>query len=252
MITVDYRDGSKELLKPLLKLGLDAEIGTLEFGDVAFEGRGAEGSSVDVGVEYKKLGELITCMRDGRYSGHQLPGMSVYDYRILLIEEGLTQPDVEGYICIMGFDHKTRTRKWVRHPSNMLLSEYEKHLFTYMWCGGVTVLRSKDLQGSAKMLFFLYRWWTDQALDDHTSHLQQHKPASVLPLSAQRIALMAWPGVGRQVSRAALDRFRTVRAAANAPLHEWAELSTVDKRGGLRKFGVSKATQLERFLQTEE
>jgi ERCC4-type nuclease len=77
MLLVDSRAGSRDLVKPLAKvLGTDnVEETTLDFGDVAFTGRGPNNTPLDIGIEHKQVADIVACCRDGRFAGHQLPGM---------------------------------------------------------------------------------------------------------------------------------------------------------------------------------
>ena len=87
MIFIDSRVGSAPLEKPLRAAGLDVELTTLPFGDLAFQGRGEKSAPVDIGIEFKMLGECIGSMRTGRLQGHQAPGIAAsYDFRWLLIQ----------------------------------------------------------------------------------------------------------------------------------------------------------------------
>ena len=56
---VDRRAGSKELVKPLRKKGLEVVETELEFGDVSFVGKGNGGADVHIGIEYKRLSDLV-------------------------------------------------------------------------------------------------------------------------------------------------------------------------------------------------
>ena len=73
-ITVDPRAGSADLFEPLKARKLPVRLSKLEAGDVAFIGNGPEGRPVPVGIEYKKLPEMLGCFRD-RFAGHQIIGM---------------------------------------------------------------------------------------------------------------------------------------------------------------------------------
>lgn len=67
----------------------------IEYGDVAFAGNGSAGRIVRIGVEIKKVGDVLRCIEDGRFagSGGQLEGLHRdYDVCWLLIEEDL-RPD---------------------------------------------------------------------------------------------------------------------------------------------------------------
>jgi len=71
---IDKRDGSDYLCEPLKQLGL-RRISTSPFADLAFTGRGNDDAPIEVGIEFKKLDDLVTSLRSGRLQGHQLPGM---------------------------------------------------------------------------------------------------------------------------------------------------------------------------------
>lgn len=256
MILVDTRSGSKELIKPLRDAGLDVEGAVLEFGDVVFEGKGAHGSSVDVAIEFKKLGELISSIRDGRFAGHQLPGLvdhGRFDYAWLLVE-GYWKHDDKGFLST----YQGKQRGWVPVRGRMTAAEFEKHLLTYEVCSGIRLRFSNSRRDTIRILVNLYRWWTDTALDHHTSHIQIHEPASLIPISDFRRAVCMWPGVGLKVSAAAEERFLnkegmpSVAYAASADQDEWAEIVTSDDKGNLRRFGHTAAEKLVQFLRGRE
>src|SRR6266446_2939294 len=121
MIFVDYRQGSHELVAPLQALGLPVEETTLEFGDVAFEGRGEGGKPVSIGIEFKKLGELVQALRTQRLQGYQLKGMrKAFDYSYLFVEGELLYGDAGGLLRRKG------KRALVPLPGQMSVSELLK------------------------------------------------------------------------------------------------------------------------------
>ncbi len=66
-LLVDGAVGSVEFIAPLVHMGLPAVKAHLEFGDFRFVGRGEGGVPLHIGVEYKKLGELVGSLRTGRF-----------------------------------------------------------------------------------------------------------------------------------------------------------------------------------------
>jgi len=75
-LLVDPRAGSSALLAPLCTRGLEAEGGDPRIRRCGrLLAMGPEGT-VLVGIEYKHMGEAITCMTSGRFAGHQLLGMA--------------------------------------------------------------------------------------------------------------------------------------------------------------------------------
>jgi ERCC4-type nuclease len=83
MVLIDDRRGSVELAK---HIPADKEILRLEFADFAWTGNGPAGPVV-IGVERKTIRDLVNCMVDGRFVGHQLPGLlRAYDVVYLVVE----------------------------------------------------------------------------------------------------------------------------------------------------------------------
>jgi ERCC4-type nuclease len=83
----------------LSKAGLPVDASTqLEAGDLFFVGRGDKGAATTIGIEHKKVADLIASLRTGRLQGVQLPGMRaaeagatpLYDYAYLMVEGEIT------------------------------------------------------------------------------------------------------------------------------------------------------------------
>lgn len=250
MLLVDDRTGSKHLVDPLRDLGLEVELSRLDFGDVMFEGQGPDRKSVTIGIELKRMTDLISSIRSGRLSGHQLPGLvgpdSVYDYSWLVVE-GQWRVNAYGQMLLF----HGRGRGWQPVPGRMTGSELEKYLLTYELCAGLHVRLTNREDDTIHFIANLHRWWCDKAFDQHTSHLAPHRPGGVRPLSDFRQAVMAWPGVGRAVSLSAELSFKSIRRAANGTVDEWATLATLDKKHKARRFGISAAEHLVDWLRRE-
>lgn len=90
MLKIDPREGSNKLAKEFVDG--EFEFVTLEFGDIAFSGKGPDGP-INIGIEYKQVSDMVQCIKSGRFSGHQMPGMlQAYDICALIVE-GNSQPD---------------------------------------------------------------------------------------------------------------------------------------------------------------
>ena len=98
MISVDDRIGSIELI-PILQSAAQTLCSAkhkvippvtstrLVAGDVCFDGNGQGGKRIAVGIERKRLRDMINSIRTGRYAGSQLPTMlDLYDDCYLIIE----------------------------------------------------------------------------------------------------------------------------------------------------------------------
>lgn len=243
MLLVDYRAGSKELVKPLVKLlGIDkVEETSLDFGDVAFTGRGPKDTPLDIGIEFKTIGDIAQCCRDGRFSGHQLPGMRKTYVHSWLMIEGTWRHDDAGFITT----YQGPRRGWRSLPGKMRASEFEKHILTFELCGGVHVRYTNTRADSVRAISDLYRWFTDKPMDAHSSHLAIHTPAAIGAVSDFRKAVMAWPGIGLKTSKAVEEAYSgSVKKAASTDAYYWAQIETDGRR-----FGRPAAERLVKFLR---
>ena len=243
MLLIDYRAGSKELIAPLSKLlGADkVSEASLDYGDVAFTGRGVNDTPLDIGIEFKTVADIAQCCRDGRFSGHQLPGMrKTYAHSWLMIE-GTWRHDDAGYITT----YQGPRRGWRQLLGKMRASEFDKHILTFELCGGVHVRYTNTRADSVRAIGNLYRWWTDRPMDQHSSHLAIHTPAAIGAVSDFRKAVMSWPGVGLKTSKAIEQRFRgSIKDAVQLNEAEWAEIQTDGRR-----FGRPAAERLTKFFR---
>lgn len=260
MILVDYRAGSKDLIKGLVKLGLPVENAdgtppgsTLEFGDVAFMGRGVGGAPLFIGIEHKKVADLIQSL-EGRLPGHQLPGMHTTYDRSWLIVEGDWAHDAIGRMTMFKAKGK---RKPVKGAPPAL--ELEKRLLTLETRAGLHIRLCPTQADSLRFICALYRFWTDKDIDEHKSHIAIYSPdldaGLKVPMSEFRRIIAGVPAIGLQVSKAIEQRvwddekgcgsFRRLMMLTEAQL---AEITTVHK-GKERRLGTSKARQILEALR---
>jgi ERCC4-type nuclease len=248
-ILVDYREGSKHLLRPLQHRGLHAEITTLPYGDLAFTGRGVGDTPVIVGIELKRLTDLVSSLRSGRLADTQLPGMmgtpekpGMYQYGWLVIE-GQYRVNKGGQLI-----HLTRDG-WKPVKGGMHVAELEKQVLTLEMAWGVHVRLTNREEDTVTFVTNLYRWWTDKPMDAHTSHLGGQRPQGILPLSDFRATVeVRCPGMGHAMSLAAEVRFGgSLRKASMATVEDWAGIQSIDRRGRVRRLGMSKADEVVKF-----
>ena len=244
MVIVDERVGSKDLAEPLMEMGLDVEVMALPFSDICFEGRGDNDVPVFVGVELKKLPDLISSLRSGRLSGHQLPGLlGTFDFHFLLVE-GTWRPDAKGRITT-----PRRYSQWSTLPG-MNVAEMEKRVLTLELMGGLRVRHTGSRPVTLHFIANLYRWFNDQSMDRHTSHLTPHTAHGFLPLSDFRQTVMRLPGIGMKASKAVEDYFNAnLQDAVNATVADWAEILTVDKQGRPKRLGTKTAQRIVNFCR---
>lgn len=241
MILVDYREdsakkGSHGLWDDLKKTSLPCERSKLEFGDLMFIGNGPEGD-VTVGLEFKKIRDLLQSIRDKRLQGHQLVGMQDYDFRYLLVEgEYRSTPD--GLVALRG-----GISVWKPAPGRMSSAELAKTLIGFPLRAGTLVWETRTRRDSIDWITNLYRTFTDKPWDDHTSHVGVYRPATLVPISDKRVTFCTLPGIGVKTSALIEAHFKgNIRKAANASLHEWGKINGI---------GLKTAERLITYLQED-
>lgn len=248
MILVDDRAGSKELVRPLRAQGLEVVECRLDFGDVAFQGRGVKGTPVDIGVEFKKVPDLVTSIRDGRLPGYQIPGMlgehGAYEYAWLLIE-GQWDISSQGLVTM-----RSGTHEWKTLPGRMTASELNRRLITYVTNVGLYVWRTYHRQDTVSFLTSLYRRWTDVDLDQHDSHVVAHQPFAFAALSDFRDVVSRFPGIGVGTSASVEEYFEgSLERAIQAGVDEWAKIPVRTRTGTVRRLGLRTAEQIVAFCK---
>ena len=226
MILLDPAVGSRELLKPLQSLGLDVQLASID-ADIAFEGRGIGGKAVTIGVEFKKIGELVQSLRTGRLQGHQLLKMQKgCDFRWLLCE-GPIIANKQGYLA----------RKIGRGPNalsriggHMTITEFYKRLLVLQVCGGLTPTFTQTRQQSLKWIEALYRTWTDVDLDQHKSHIAIYEPPHLVSPTQFARTIFTLPGIGHDKVARAESKFKSLRTAFNAGEGDWASLDGIGRK----------------------
>ena len=179
MLLVDPRVGSRDLLEPLQRFGVPAEIAPtpLDYGDFAFIGRGLHGTDLYIGVELKRMSQdLGSSIRSKRFVGHQLGGLvgtdvraAAYD-RVWLITEGIWRADTEGVFQVFNGG------SWTMTTPRLMAAEVEQWLLTISIRGGIFHWHAPTRRDTVRFLSSLYHWWTDKDLDAHRSHAAIYIP----------------------------------------------------------------------------
>lgn len=224
LLLVDPRLGSKDLIEPLRMMGLDVDPVQID-ADIAFEGRGIGGTPVTIGVEFKKLGELVQALQTERLQGHQLLQMqAAFEFKWLLVE-GEIITDAQGFLS-----RRIGKRKFVRLPGGMTLDSLWKRLLTLQICGGLTPVLVETRVHTLHFVETLYHFWTDKNQDEHKSHIAIYEPPTLVPPSQFRRTIFTLPGIGQDLARKAESRFGSLREAFNASEVGWADIEGVGMR----------------------
>lgn len=225
MILIDSRTGSKELLPYIQKLGVQVELATLDFGDFAFSGNGPRGS-VDIGIERKTLSDMLHCIDDARYAGHQLPGMmQMYDKVFLLVEGGFRPHEPSG-ILMTQYNNGWTELKY--RSQKVMYAKLYRYLLSIN-LAGVMITYSRDVFGSAYNVVETYQYF-QKKWDNHTALREIHK-LNLPTLQRKPSLVRKWAAsiesIGVKLSEAAERKFKTPIQLARADESDWMQLPNV-------------------------
>lgn len=234
MIIVDDRAGSCDLFPYIKALTTDAIMTRLDppFGDIAWVGNGPDGQSIKVGVEYKKVAEILGAIGgDNRFVGHQVGGMvEHYDRRFLLVEGRIRADRNTGVI------QEQRRGQWVnvqKGGRGFTYRDLDHWLTSIEEQAQFRVVKTFDEYESARWVVTKHSWYVAKGWADHKTLHQFHVPAPpsatfVRPGLVRRVA-KELKGVGWDKSIQVAAKFASVRAMANANERDWASIDGVGK-----------------------
>lgn len=239
MILVDRRIGSQELIPHIKRIGVTVEKADLQFGDAAFEGKGPDGT-IAIGVERKTLHDMLTCIDDARYSGHQRVGMAqMYTVSILMIEGHWKPHDAQG-VLMEGFNGGVSWGYCKYRSQRTMYSKLYRYLLSVS-LSGVLVSYSRDPFHTAynicEAFHYFQKPWTA-----HTS-LQEVQKLNLPTLNAKPSLVRKWAadieGIGTKLSLDAERLFKSPIRLANAEELDWLKIPGV---------GVKTARQVVREI----
>lgn len=221
---IDRRIGSSDLYPLLQRHGVPVELTHLDYGDASFLGRGPGDEPVPVGVERKRLADLVSSLMTARLNGHQLPGCLKAFKLTWIIVEGTYRADDDGGLLV------PRKGGWGRlgvGRHGFQVAALEAWLLTVALRGGARVMHTRDDEHTARWLGALYQWWTQKTWDEHSGHLALDEAVPdhdammlVRPNLVQRWAAQL-PGIGYQKATAVRQMFPSGLAMACAPAQQW-------------------------------
>lgn len=228
MIYLDNRVGSKDLL-PLLPKNT-AELTHLEYGDAMFLGQGIDETPITIGIERKRINDMLTSMTSGRLSGHQLPGLTACYDVVYIVVEGLWRPNPrDGILEVPG---RNGWRAVSLGARRFMCKELWSFINTLQLLAGVYVWRTGTARATAQWLTNLYHWHGSKPLDAHKSHTAQHIQYAQLstkqPPLVQRVAAQL-PGVGFGKSKNISKRFESLLDMVLASERDWRGIEGIGK-----------------------
>lgn len=235
MILVDKRQGIKkdgsnshlDLIPYIKKRGVPVEEADLEYGDAAFEGKGPDGN-IMVGVERKRLHDMLHCIDDAHYSARQKVGMRyMYAVSILMIE-GYWRPHSDNDLLMEGYD-KGLSWGYCKYRSQRVMYAKLRRYLMSVALSGVIVCETKDPFDTAYNIVEWFHYF-GKKWDDHTSLLETMK-LNIPSLSGKPSLTRRWAcdleGIGVKHSIEAERMFKTPIALATADEMRWMSIDGV-------------------------
>lgn len=232
-LLLDDRTGSGDLLPYLRARSVPVTLTRMAYGDASFQGYGPDGCPTPVGIEIKQVSDVLQCITDGRFAGHQLPGLiDSYEY-IWLIMEGAVRGDANS-----GILQTMRGGQWRNYSygaRTFMYRELEQWLLTISIKGGVRIVRTFNRDDTATFLVNLYRWWTSKEWESHRSHLAanlSHVPdrAILTRPTLCRLVAKELPGIGWEKAAEVAKAFSSVLNMAVAEEDDWADIAGIGKK----------------------
>lgn len=222
IVLVDPRAGSKELTAPLAKLGLPVASEMLEVGDLAWVGRGEQGKPIHIGIEFKKLDELVTAFRSERLQGHQAPLMQeAYTFRFLLIE-GQVHTNSKGLLT-----RRTSPSSFAPLHGHMTYSELAQRLQALYVNYGIVAWNTQSRTHTLETIKAWHHFYTDKSLDEHRSHIGIYRPPTAFPVSMFVRVVAGFPSIGYELAKRLEKQFGTLSRFFNATDTEWRQVDGI-------------------------
>ena len=244
MLSIDRRKGSAELAPLFDGLHVPYQVEELPFGDFSFVGNGVKGPGL-IGVERKRIGDLINSMCDGRLVGHQLPGMFEYFDHSYLIVEGVLRPEPTTGILQQGVEDKRGAMWWkdITLGRRRFMWRDLDGFLTTVEHSRVKVRRTDSSWMTAHTVASIYHWYTHKAWSEHDSLRQLHSvPFPVMTMEDKRNIVRRiakeFAHIGVEKSLAVAMKFRSVWDMVTADRSEWETIPGIGP-------GISKRVQEE-------
>lgn len=211
-LLLDQRTGSIEL-HPLLRT--PHTVCHLDFGDAAIIGR-TNDQEISVGIERKRIHDLLSSMESGRLVGHQIPGMlEEYDRSYVLVE-GLWRPDDDRRLVV----YKGKGFSPIQHGSRRYgTKDIHSFLTSIREMFGIWVITTGSSSHTAAWIDDLHYWYNKKK--HRTGEVMVANPAPALGVGFRRPTTLArmlvgLDGVGGRKALDLANRFGSMEELMSA------------------------------------
>lgn len=230
MLFIDDRSGSNELV-PYLS-DPDTCVCRLNSGDVAFAGNGPSGD-IMVGIEVKKVPDLLSSESTGRLAATQLPRLLMDYQEIYLLVIGNYRPGSDGTLQVERGNHWTNYRVGNR----VVPYAYIEGFIIELQATGVGFGRVENNREAAWWIRTCEHWWS-KPWDKHRAMKKfDNSGPALMPgdendpeyrrLKAMANVMKGLPNMGWERAWAAARHFDSLGDAFSATVKEWSEIDGI-------------------------
>ncbi len=234
MLLIDPRIGSGDLpsyLRQIRTMKGKYKKQRLFSADAALIGNGPESFPVRVGVERKRVSDLIQCIHNGRFAGTQLPRMQKMYNRIWLVIEGPYKRGESGEVHVPKGKKRGKVT-WGPLPGAGMMYVGLEHWLIGMAEGcDVRWVKTGSAMETARFLAFLHSWW-ETPWDKHRAHIAFDTSAPGAKIRTEKAPFKARVakesiGLSTVLGRRASDHFSSARTMFNAGVGEWVKIDGI-------------------------
>lgn len=259
MILVDSRIGSAEYLEPLrAALNGEAKSAFLNSGDFAWEGNYRDGETVIVGLELKKLSDMLASMRSGRYAEQVEKMREEYQICYLLVV-GSYAPNDDGVLCVparggwapLSLSTREQRSEKTRGRNYFSYSELDKFLASVECLENTIVRKACNKHDALHQIINLHNWW-QKPWDSHgsTKAVKYQSNQIFTKASTCRLIAAQLPGVGWDMAGKVERWFEgNVLRMIDATEDDWAEISWTTEKGKKNSIGPKRAAAIYQALR---
>lgn len=225
----DKKKKNLDLIQHIRRQNIKVEDTYLPFADAAIEIHGPDGIAL-VGVERKRLHDMLNCVEDARYNAQRIGMKNEYPVSVLMIEGHWKPHDPDGFL-MEGFNGGMTWGHMKPKGNRVLYSKLYRYLISVAMAG-VIVQYSRDPFHTA---FNLCEWhgWGTKKWDDHTA-LREIQKFALPTLNARPTLKQKWAnaidGIGVKKWPFVDRLFRSPLAMAQADESEWLKVPGVGVR----------------------
>ena len=262
VITLDDRED------PRLKAEFDRQtnmqphitikVQRMEYGDIAFTGYGPDGPC-RIAFERKKLRDILTCMGDARFNGHQLPGLVLnYAFYGIIIEDTFKEDPDTGILVIPGPNHTWRPASSSANPSKAYRYEQLQHyILSCRLQAGCHLELTQSIPQTVRTVLHWYDWFNRKTWAEHTTiNTMYTQPSSMAAqftdASLTRMMAAQIDAVGAKRSDLVSQHFANPTQMVLGGMQDWTGITEPDGKGGQKRcFGPVVAQRIMDALAGE-